>query len=365
MKHKIAIVGSKGIPASYGGYETFAEEISAELVHAGHDVVVVGEFRNENDVSSTLGVKVLFSKYIKSKNPIMYYHDSIQKAVAVNCSKIIVCGVGGVFSAFLFQRKVDIYVNPDGLGFRRSKWSKFKRKALYFQYWFCARYIDKIIADSLGIAKYFESKFDRNKGVYVAEYGAKLPRTTLHEDRNNLTRYGLHKNSYAICVARIEPENNIDLILDGFVKYSRDYNDSLILVIVGNTNTNYAKQIILKYEKSESVRFIGGIYDKSKLKTLRESAAIAFHGHSVGGTNPSLLEAMLSKVPIIAHDNDFNREVLDDKGYFFRNKIEIVESLNKRQNSSFSEYCEYHKNRVLSHYSWKEIARKYLEILSK
>ena len=362
---KISVVGSKGIPANYGGYETFAEQISLVLTK-DHDVLVVGDGSNDYDAEDFKGINTLNSIYIKSKNPIKFYHDSLKIASEWGADVSIMCGIGGVFSVPLHRNlKMKIFVNPDGLGFKRGKWAWWKKIALFGQFLFGAMFSKYIICDSIGISDFFKNTFKRTKNVFVAEYGSNLNTVEQCKDFNcqdYLNSLKIMKESYFLIVSRLEPENNVETVIKGYLKSSQNSE----LIVVGNINTLHAKQLIKL--SSKKVRFIGGVYDENKLSTLRLYCKAYFHGHSVGGTNPSLLEAMGSGNLTIAHDNIFNREVLDNKAYFFSNSndvadiIEIIESKNNKE--MISSLKEASTLRIKNYYSWENIARKYLNIFN-
>lgn len=360
---KIAIVGSKGIPANYGGYETFAEEISM-ILKTDNEILVVGDKSNDYEKEQLNGVSTINSKYLKSKNPIRFYHQSLAIAKSWNADACIMCGIGGVFSIpFYYRSKMKIFVNPDGLGFKREKWPWWKKKALFIQFLFGAYFAEYLICDSLAIRQFFNEKFRRTKNLFVAEYGSRVNNCELTNKSKVLKDFKLQKNKYYLVVSRIEPENNVKEIIEGYLKSPQLFP----LIIVGNTNTRHSKKLLEL--KSKNVRFFGGIYDKDKLSVLRFCCKAYFHGHSVGGTNPSLLEAMGSNNLIIAHDNTFNREVLHNKAYFFREGIlEIPGILNKIESSDFeSDNLMFKKEcllRIQSYYNWENISKKYISILT-
>ena len=362
---KIAIIGAKGIPANYGGYETFAEQISLVL-KKNYDVLVVGDGSNDYQEKEFKGIHTLNSNYIKSKRPIIFYHDSLKIANEWGAEVSIMCGIGGVFSIPFFRSsKMKIFVNPDGLGFKREKWVWWKKIALFTQFLFGALFSKHLICDSIGISDFFKTKFKRTKNIFVAEYGSDLNTIEKCIDFNceeYLKELKITKYNYLLVVSRLEPENNVEIIIKGYLKSSQ----KSPLIIVGNTNTAYAKQ--LTQLASGNVRFIEGIYNQNKLSTLRFYCQAYFHGHSVGGTNPSLLEAMGSGNLTIAHDNVFNREVLDNKAYFFTNNNDVVDIIktieNENNKDMISSLKEASKLRIQNYYTWENIARKYVNIFN-
>ena len=170
----IAIVGSKGIPAKHGGYETFAEKVSY-LFKIKHDVLVVGDNSNFYSKNHINGIHIINSSFSKSKNPILFYHDSLKIAYNWGANLSIMCGIGGVFSTqFFASSKMRIFVNPDGLGFNRDKWVWWKKIGLISQFIYASLFSDYIICDSIGIKNFFQKKLYRKKNIFVVEYGTDL-----------------------------------------------------------------------------------------------------------------------------------------------------------------------------------------------
>lgn len=361
---KIAIIGAKGIPANYGGYETFAEKISL-ILRKDNDMLVVGDGSNDYKEKEFNGIHTLNCTYLKSKNPIKFYHESLKIANKWGADVSIMCGIGGVFSIPFFRSsKMKIFVNPDGLGFKRDKWPWWKKIALFTQYLFGALFSKYLICDSYAISNFFKTTLNRKKNVFVAEYGSDLitlEKCTDFNCENYLEDLNIKKDNYFLIVSRLEPENNVKTIIKGYLKSSQIFP----LIIIGNLNTSYSKK--LKQFESINVRFIGGVYDKERLSVLRHCSKAYFHGHSVGGTNPSLLEAMAAGNVIIAHDNEFNKEVLNNKGYFFKEEEDISKILMKFESEEFDSEQAYYRseyiNRIINYYSWEKIAQKYLSIL--
>lgn len=357
---KIAIIGTRGIPANYGGFETFAEEVAIRMVKKDHSVLVIGDKGLDFSKSFYQGVEIKKTSSFKPKNPLRFYNQSLNIAKNWRADFILMCGVGGtMLIPFYKSYKNLIAVNPDGLGFKRDKYPNWKKVIFYSQYLMSALFSKHLVCDSLGIKEYYNKKLFRSKSCNVIEYGTYLNPYIDKVDLNNeLERYGLpyKYQHYHLIVSRLEPENNVQITLEGY----KNSTASLPLVVVGNTNTNYSKHL-LKYE-CENIHFIGGVYDKEKLQVLRASSKSYWHGHSVGGTNPSLLEAMGSKNLCICHDNIFNREVVQENGLYFSNVLEATELFNIIETSDFSIYKEAVFNRAKSYFSWDIITNKYLDL---
>ena len=356
---KIALIGSRGIPANYGGFETFVDELSKRLVNDfNHEIVVVCD-KEQKDVNNGQeelnGVKLIYSKYSKSKNAILYYYDSIK--LALHHSDIIYsCGPAGALFGYLIYRQDKILItNPDGLNYKRAKWNKFIQKAFkYFDY-FASRNSDLVLCDSYGIEKYIKDEYSP-KATEVIEYGAypnKFIGVSNPKVEDVLNKYNLIAHKYHLVVSRLEPENHLEMIIEGYKKSSREYP----LIIIGNKNRYYKK---LKKISNMSVLFLGGVYNSDELSIIRANALNYIHGHSVGGTNPSLLEAMASKNITICHDNSFNREVAKD-GLFFKNSDELDTILSKIEHTPrrYDNQIDELYKRIVIHYNWGSIAKRY------
>ncbi len=361
---KVVFIGAHGIPANYGGYETFAEAVSVGLVKKGYEIVVIGD-ANQQKVMDNLqkyeGVELKYSKYMKKKNPLLFYLESL--FMAMKESKVIYsCGSGVSYLAFIPRLLgIKFITNVDGMGWTRAKYGSRRKKLGKMMATFTAKWVEYIVFDSQGMADVYEKVFGRTKKITVIEYGAYFNKYIDVDNKLTnevLTKYNLTKNKYHLVVGRLEPENNIETIIQGYALSDK----KLPLVIVGNVmDTEFVKRI-KKYE-NDNIRFVGGIYNKDELEIVRVNAFTYLHGHSVGGTNPSLLEAMASKNYSICHDNVFNREVIQENGNFFKNKEDVDKIINFVENDiSDAQYIQM-KNGVLerikNYYNWENIVQKY------
>ena len=214
-----------------------------------------------------------------------------------------------------------------------------------------------LIADNMGIHDYYKEKYGKDSKFLA--YGADI-----HDDYNveHLKEYGLKPEEYYILVARLEPENNIVMAIEGYL-HSKE-NGKRPLIVVGKTNTPHGKELVAKYGKEKNVKFVGGIYDFNKLNSIRHFSKAYFHGHSVGGTNPSLLEAMASECFILAHDNIFNRAVLKKNSLYYPNAEKVTEMLN-----DIESICTQHKKNftdgnveeIKNEYSWEHLVDQHEE----
>ena len=244
----------------------------------------------------------------------------------------------------------------DGLEWKRAKWSFFVKKATK---WFERVAVVKspfLISDNKGIQDYFKKKYNVESSMipYAAE--------EVFPDSSCIKEYNVAPFSYFLIIARLEPENNIETILSGYLKSEI----SLPFIVIGNTKTSYGSFLKNKF-KDEKIVFLGGIFNKEHLDSLRGFSKCYFHGHSVGGTNPALLEAMAAKSFICAHDNIFNRYVLEENALFFTNVTEVKKILLNFNNlaAKKEEMIANNIAKIRSKYSFKNIISKYINLINK
>ncbi|WP_299212998.1 DUF1972 domain-containing protein [uncultured Aquimarina sp.] len=358
---KIAILGTRGVPNNHGGFEQFAEFFSKYLADKGHEVYVYNSNDHPYQEKTWEGVQIVH-KYdpehkIGTAGQFIYDLNCI-----LHCRKEkfdIILQLGYTSSSiwsFLFPKNAIIVTNMDGLEWKRSKYSKLVRTFLKHAERWGAKYSDYLIADSKGIQKHLLSTYNK-VSEYIA-YGA----TTFDTPNEELLKtYNVTNSNYSMLIARMEPENNIETILDGFHESNKEYP----FLVIGKLNKfgTYLKE---KFKNDKRVRFIGAIYDLSHLNNLRYFSRYYFHGHSVGGTNPSLLEAMASNSLIIANDNEFNRSILETSAEYFVNHEDVKNILNEdvlfKNKSKFSKE-NYIKIENL--YSWDIINKKYEDYLNE
>jgi glycosyltransferase involved in cell wall biosynthesis len=272
---------------------------------------------------------------------------------------IYVAGYTSIVPAYIwFKVKAIKYpiiiTNMDGLEHKRTKFNKWVRKFICWEEKITALYSNYLIADNAGIQHYLKKQYGRNSKFLA--YGANI------YDKYNilfLEEFGLESNQYYLLIARLEPENNIEMIINGYLASKQKGNKPLI--VVGKTNTSYGRYLIQTYRQL-SIHFLGGIYDFDKLNSMRYFSYAYFHGHSVGGTNPSLLEAMASECFIIAHDNKFNRTVMNNNAIYFSTAQDISFLLDGLNNTILQDkkiYVTNNLKEIRMHYSWKKLIDEY------
>ena len=245
----------------------------------------------------------------------------------------------------------------DGLEYKRTKFNKWVQKFVFWEERMAVKHSHYLIADNMGIRDYYKEKYGK-ESKFLA-YGADV-----HEDYDVdvLKEYGLEAGGYFIVVARLEPENNLFMAIEGYLA-SNQYGKRP-LVVVGKTNTPYGKYLVERYGRDCNIRFVGGIYDFRKLNSIRHYSYAYFHGHSVGGTNPSLLEAMASGCFILAHDNIFNRAVLGENALYYGSTdavTEMLDGIDQAVSAHKKEYTERNLEVIRRDYSWEKLVDEHEE----
>lgn len=374
-KPKIAIIGARGI-GNYGGFESVVSELGPGLVKKGYPVYCSCEkSENEEEISEYFGVKKIYfpikppSNYTLRKAFEIFYDIYFTIKCSFFCDIVYALGLGASISLLVprLLGKVSI-VNVDGLEWRRSKFSLIEKFLLKIMFLMCCISSNVIIIDNKSLIEYVNKKY-RKKAVFIP-YGVNTPRF-IPWDKSKLTNLTTFKNKcnllpnkYWLVVARLEPENNIHIIIDGFLRSKT----SMPLVIIGDfTSDSYKRKVHNMISKSSNnVLFLGSIYNIDVLNMFRQNCFAYIHGHSVGGTNPSLLEAMAMKNIIVAHDNEFNREVGSNCVLYFKDSIDLEGKIKKIEHN-FESYLGLKEDahiRVKEVYSWDIIVEDYISIFN-
>lgn len=361
----IAIVGSRGIPAKYGGFETFADYLARGLRDHGGQVTVTCEQSIDQSLitSDYEGIELLEIKPLPL-GPLRTIACDVIGLIrgAERAEVVYLLGYGAAFAAWiprLWGREV--WINPDGLEWKRSKWGPFGRSWFRLMEFLTMLFATRVIADSDGIRSHLINSHGRGHKIQTIAYGAE-PHTPA--DPSLLEPFNLEPKGYFLVVCRMVPENQILEFIEAHAALTKP----IPLVIVGDIDTSsaYCTQL-RKAAHPERVRFLGTIYDQDHLKLLRTHALAYLHGHSVGGTNPSLLEAMSAGAPIVAHDNPFNREVLrETEVMWMRDRDSAGDCLEQVTCLSAEDrlrIASHFTARVSGPYSWQNIVAAYTHLL--
>jgi glycosyltransferase involved in cell wall biosynthesis len=354
----ITIIGTHGIPANYGGFETFAQHLAIACANNDIKVRVVNE-KNNPVASFHENIEIVACEFNKSEEPLKFYQDSMAIAVA-DSDIILVCGVGGAkYYSEANKYGIKIITCVDGLEHLRKRYSLIQRIAVYFLQGLAAKKSDRIITDSHIGEKYWLKRFPNQKRkIKMISYGTD---DCLPFDPSVLKKFDLNKNEYFLTIARLVPENNIHEII-GAVK---DFIGNKKLVLVGRLeDTDYVKD--LQEMAEDKVLFLDAIYDKHILDSLRQGCYTYLHGHSVGGTNPSLLEALKAGCACICHDNEFNREVTAGNQLYFDtwDDLSMILNLLEHKNADIDD-LKTKASKAVQNYTWDKIYNAYFELFNR
>ena len=399
QKKHIFIIGAKCI-GQYGGFETFLDKLTEQHQNdtdIQYYIVTKANgdgYMNEEKLSGVKNIDKnifiyhnarvikLYVPQIGSAQAVIYdiqalrfcLHYVEKNQISSPIFYILACRIGPFFGQLVKKAHKlggKVYVNPDGNEWKRSKWSRPVR-----MYWkkseeFMVKYSDLIICDSLNIEKYIKKEYQQYhpNTVYIS-YGADTKSSGLSDDDPRFVDWlktnGIKENKYYMCCGRLVPENSIEIMVKEFMKSKtkRDF------VLITTYNPRFLKILEKRtnFHKDQRIKFVGSVYENDLLKKIREKAYAYIHGHTVGGTNPSLLEALASTDINLLIDVPFNREVGIDTAFYWNRErgqlsklINKVEKISKKEIKSIREKA---RERIKSSYSWDIIARRYKELWS-
>ncbi len=360
---KIAILGTRGIPARYGGFETFAEKLAAGLCERGFEVTVFCETNAAQSSELYQGVTL---RYVSapSLGPLQTILYDLQCLWAARSGFDVVYMLGYGAAPFCLIPRLwgtQVWINPDGLEWARAKWGPVAKAYFRLMEWASLRAANRIIADAHAIEASLASRHGRLSACSVIPYGCDVIEDAPAAEL--LSYWGLAQGGYYLVVCRLEPENHVLEILQGFKRSA----SCKQLVVVGNhlLDNSYAAQ--LRAVKDARIKMIGTVYESDKLTALRYHSFAYIHGHSVGGTNPSLLEAMGCGNLILAHDNPFNRETMDGNGLFFRGAAELAALVDHAEGGGLdgARLRAGAKLRAKTCYQWPDIVARYARALEE
>ena len=359
---RIAIFGARGVPAKWGGFDTFVTELTPRLARAGHDVTLFTmpkytdpEVGNEYEGVHIVRLPTIYGKFTET-----VLHELFSSLYALTRPRqdiyyILGCRtVWAYLPHWVLRRR--LVIHTDGLDWRRRKWGRFARAYLKLNYWLARKITSHLVSDSRELQKFYVEEYGTDSAFLT--YGGHV----LHvEDearhREILAGYDAKPGSYYLVVARMEPENNVDVIV-------REFERSGVkepLLIVGGANYKSAYLERLQQTSDPRIRFLGPVYEPGHLNALHLGAKAYLHGHEVGGTNPSLLTAMGCGNLVLAHDVRFNREVLAGTGLLWtKNRGSLLAQLERVDRDSdvlragSAVAC---RERITEFYTWDKAAR--------
>ncbi|CTY75209.1 TPA: glycosyltransferase family 1 protein [Escherichia coli] len=348
---KIAIIGTVGIPASYGGFETLVENLTRYNSSGVEYNVFCSSFHYKSPQKKHNGARLI---YIPLKangwQSIAYDIISLAYSIFLKPDVILILGVSGCsfLPFFKLLTRAKFITNIDGLEWRRDKWNSKVKRFLKFSEKIAVQYSDVVITDNEAISEYVFNEY--NKDSRVIAYGgdhAWLNTEDVFTTRN-------YKSDYYLSVCRIEPENNVELILKTFSKLKYK------IKFIGNWNgSEFGKKLRLHYSNYPNIEMIDPIYDLQQLFHLRNNCMGYIHGHSAGGTNPSLVEAMHFSKPIFAYDCKFNRYTTENEACYFSNESDLAEKIIMHCELSLGVSGTKMKEIANQKYTWRRIAEMY------
>jgi len=358
----IGIIGTRGIPNRYGGFEQLAERLSVGLSQRSHRVTVYNSHAHPYQLKDFGGVEIVHcydaEKRLGTFGQFIYDLNCIRDARKKKFDVLLFLGYtsSSVWGRW-FPKQSVIISNMDGMEWKREKYSKPVRNFLQHAEKLAVDHSDHFIADSPVIAAYLKDKY-AIESEYIA-YGAD---TAVVPNEALLEKYSLTRGNYFMLMARMEPENNIETILDGFHQSESDK----YFIVLGNTNNGYGRSLKNKYSKDSRIIFAGSVFDNRITRSLINFSHIYFHGHSAGGTNPSLLEAMAAGALISAHGNDFNRAVLNKDAFYFTSSADVKRQVEMDLDPEIINSLKKNNlKKIEAQYNWPMIVEQYEAYISR
>lgn len=359
---KIAIIGTVGVPANYGGFETLTEHLIEDLGRH-HEITVYcsgKKYVNAERQTTFLGAKLIYLP-LEANGVQSIIYDSISILHALfYADLLLILGVAGAWLlpfVRLFTNK-KIIISIDGIEWKRDKWNLLAKWYLFWAESMAVKYSHIDISDNEAIQDYTAARYGTLSRIieYGADHTMRIPR-----NKDAIEKYSFLAKPYAFKVCRIEPENNVHLILEAFDKVEK-----LPLVLVGNWDkSEYGKKLKSKYLGHPNIEILDPIYDQKQLDMLRSNATLYIHGHSAGGTNPSLVEAMFLGLPILAYGVSYNRVTTENKALYFDSSQELIYHIENLYTVKLRQLGQIMHEIALRRYTWAHIAKKYQLLLDE
>lgn len=361
---RIAILGTRGVPASYGGFETFAEQLSTRLVARGYDVTV---YCRSHYVSPRQleyrGVKLKVLPTVRHKYLDTVVHSflsALHAAAERRFDVALVCNAANApFASMLRLAGVPVAINVDGLEHKRRKWNWFGRKYYLLAEKLVSSLSGEIITDARVIQDYYLTRYDRRSTMIA--YGADVER---RPDRAAVRQWGVEPNRYVLYVSRLEPENNAHLVVEAFKRVRTAHK----LLIVGDAPYahEYIKDLRARAEGDSRIIFTGFVFGEA-YRALQQNAYCYVHATEVGGTHPALIEAMGYGNCVLTLSTPENVEVIGDAGLHYRDVGELAAKLQRvlMNGGSVNAYRQRAQNRVRERYDWERVVDEYERLFTR
>ena len=353
-KTNISIIGTVGVPACYGGFESLVENLLDYTPENVQYTVFCTSKKYSEKLESYKGAKLVYLDLdANGMDSIMYDYKSMK--MSLDADIMLVLGVSGcMFLPFIRKKfKGKIITNIDGLEWKRDKWNPLAKWLLHHSEKMAVKYSDIVIGDNKGITDYVKEAY--KKDAVLIAYGG--DHVTKVQDDSLYEKYPYMKHPYAVTVCRIEPENNVHKIIEAFSRIPEKQ-----LVIVGNwKNSEYGTNLKEQFSKFENIHLLDPIYESHEINWIRSNASLYVHGHSAGGTNPSLVEAMNFGLPILAFDCVYNRATTQDECLYWSTEEDIIDLVNNSE-SKFDAIAIKMKELGAKEYAWEKIAKQYNDL---
>jgi glycosyltransferase involved in cell wall biosynthesis len=350
----VAILGTRGVPNRYGGFEACAAELGTGLAGRGHKVTIYAAsdhpFKDEYWRGTRRVTMPNPERWLGSAGQFIYDFHCNRHAKHENFDIILHLGYTSDSIWYRGWAKKSIHiVNMDGQEWKRSKYNRAVRAFLLRAERMATLRATYLVADSRQIEKELLEKY--SVPVRYIAYGAKVPGSY---SADLLDEWGLARKKYDLIIARMEPENNIEIAIKAKITSV----DRHPLVIIGNAN-RHKRYLEKKYGHHDLIRFLDAIYDEDKINSLRHFSRIYVHGHSVGGTNPSLLEAMACGCRIVAHNNPFNGSVLGESAFYYSGAAELASYFSSFDPAAFDSLIKQNLEKIRKEYNWEAVTDAY------
>lgn len=355
---KIAILGTQGIPNKYGGFEQLVEYLVQNNDKQIQYIVFCSSKNYETKIDNYNGAKLVYLPFSANGLSSIVY-DILSIIISLKYDKILLLGSSGaLILPFLGGLKKKIILNIGGLDWQRSKWTLFVQKILKSFEKTAILNSGKLVSDNLGIKNYILNEYGRES--VLIEYGGDHIQN-ISIEHNDLTKYPFLNGKYALAVARIQPDNNVEMIIEAFVTLK-----NINLVLIGNwKNSTFGIELKSKYINYSNILLIDAIYDNRVIDLIRSNCYLYIHGHSAGGTNPSLVEAMSFPLTIISYASIYNKFTTENKALYFNNSIELSNIVQNIELYNLDNIKNDLKEIAYRRYKWSIISEKYKELFNE
>jgi len=357
----IAILGTRGIPNRYGGYERLAELLALGLAGRGHELTVYSPHNHTFQKPSWNGINIIHIEDLEYKlgsiGRFIYNYNCLKDVRTKDFDVLIQLDYTTIsVFGFLFPRNAKVITLIDGLSGKQAKHGKLMQQYLSFAEKMAVKHSDLIVTDATSVERKISNKYEK-KAVYIP-FGAEIPSQF---DDLILQKYNLSAGNYNMLFSKLIPENRIEEVLDGVVLAD----NNVPFLVVGNDVGSYALALKEKYQTFKNILFLGAIYDAQHLNNLRHYSNLCFHNNWAYSANLALFDAMASGSLIVANNNKINKDLLGENGYYFNDAYEVAKHLIKRKKSDAKaqEFIFNNTKKIAEKYNWRRVIDNYEDCL--